>query len=118
MDGLVVIGHATTIGPHGLLVAQVGIAGSVTIGHHVTMGGQTGVAGHLKIGDYVTIGAQSGVMNDVEEKTVVLGSPAMPAAHARRVYMMMTKFPEIVDRLRDAEQRLANLEDVGDTPIA
>jgi len=30
----------------------------------------------------------------------------------------MTKLPEIVARLRDAEQRLANLEDAGDTPIA
>jgi UDP-3-O-[3-hydroxymyristoyl] glucosamine N-acyltransferase len=118
IDGLVVIGHATTIGPHGILVAQTGVAGSVSIGHHVTMGGQTGIAGHLKIGDYVTIGAQSGVMADVEDKAVMIGAPAMPASHARRVYMMMTKLPEIVERLRELEQRLASLEDASDTPIA
>ncbi|CAN5550776.1 UDP-3-O-(3-hydroxymyristoyl)glucosamine N-acyltransferase [soil metagenome] len=117
IDGLVVIGHATTIGPHGILVAQVGIAGSVTIGHHVTIGGQSGVAGHLKLGDYVTVAAQSGVMGDVEDKSVMLGAPAMPASHGRRVYMMMTKLPEIVERVRDLEQRLQNLEDTGDTPI-
>jgi UDP-3-O-[3-hydroxymyristoyl] glucosamine N-acyltransferase len=118
IDGLVVVGHATTIGPHGIIVAQTGIAGSVTIGHHVTMGGQTGIAGHLKIGDQVTIAAQSGVMADVEDKAIMIGAPAMHATHARRVYMMMTKLPEIVERLRDLEQRLANLEDAGDTPIA
>jgi UDP-3-O-[3-hydroxymyristoyl] glucosamine N-acyltransferase len=118
MDGLVVIGHATTIGPHGILVAQTGIAGSVTIGHHVTMGGQTGVAGHLKIGNNVSIGAQSGVMSDVEDNAVMIGAPAMPASRARRVYMMMTKLPELVDRLRDLEQRLASLEDEDDPPIA
>ena len=50
-------------------------------------------------------------MTDVEDKTVMIGSPAMPAAHARRVYMLMTKLPELVDRLRDVEQRLAKLED-------
>jgi len=41
----VVIGHGTKIGPHGLLVAQVGVAGSTTIGHHVTVGGQAGMLG-------------------------------------------------------------------------
>ena len=118
LDGSVVIGHGATIGPHGLLVAQVGIAGSAKIGHHVTIGGQTGVAGHLKLGDHVTVGAQSGVMGDVDDKSILLGAPAMPVSQARRVYALMTKLPEIVARLRDAEQRLANLEDAGDTPIA
>jgi UDP-3-O-[3-hydroxymyristoyl] glucosamine N-acyltransferase len=118
MDGLVVIGHGTTIGPHGILVAQVGIAGSATIGHHVTIGGQTGVAGHLKLGDHVTVGGQSGVTTDVDDNSIMLGAPAMPVSHARRVYMIMTKLPEILQRVRDLESRLQNLEDAGDTPIA
>ncbi|MBC8105768.1 MAG: UDP-3-O-(3-hydroxymyristoyl)glucosamine N-acyltransferase, partial [Anaerolineae bacterium] len=118
MDGSVVIGHGTTIGPHGILVAQVGIAGSVTIGHHITIGGQTGVAGHLKLGDHVTVGGQSGVTTDIDDKSIMLGAPAMPVSHARRVYMILTKLPAIVERVRDLEQRLANLEDAGDTPIA
>jgi len=117
IDQHVVIGHGSTIGEHGLLVAQVGIAGSTTVGHHVTMGGQVGVAGHLKIGNQVTIGAQAGVMSDVEDKQVIIGSPGMPATHARRVYMIFTKLPEIVDRLRDLEQRLEHLETDGADPI-
>ncbi|MGE5610236.1 MAG: UDP-3-O-(3-hydroxymyristoyl)glucosamine N-acyltransferase, partial [Bacillota bacterium] len=88
---LIAIGHGTKIGPHGLMVAQVGIAGSVTIGHHVTIAGQAGLAGHLKIGDNVTIAAQAGVMGDIPDQTTVLGAPAMPANQARRVYSIFTQ---------------------------
>ena len=109
LDSLVVVGHGTKIGPHALLVAQVGIAGSVTIGHHVTMGGQVGVAGHLKIGDNVTVAAQSGVMADIPEQTVMIGSPAMPASHARRVYGIFTQLPELLERIKSLEQQVEEL---------
>lgn len=118
IDMLVVVGHASKIGPHGLLVAQVGIAGSTSVGHHVTMGGQVGVAGHLKIGDNVTVAAQSGVMNDIEDQTIVIGSPAMPAAYARRVYTIFTQLPQVLERIKGLEQQVEELADSGDTPIA
>src|SRR5204862_107096 len=82
IDQLVVVGHGSKIGPHCLLVAQSGIAGSVTLGHHVTLAGQTGVSGHLKIGNQVTVGAQSGIISDIEDQQTVVGSPAMPVSHA------------------------------------
>ncbi|HWP41225.1 MAG TPA: UDP-3-O-(3-hydroxymyristoyl)glucosamine N-acyltransferase [Tepidisphaeraceae bacterium] len=118
IDALVMVGHNTRIGPHGLLVAQVGIAGSVTIGHHVTMAGQVGVAGHLKIGDNVTIAAKAGVMSDIPDQTIVIGVPAMPASQARRVYSIFTQLPELLDRLKAVEQQLEELADSGDTPLA
>jgi UDP-3-O-[3-hydroxymyristoyl] glucosamine N-acyltransferase len=118
IDNLVVIGHGSRIGPHGLLVAQVGIAGSVTIGHHVTMGGQVGVAGHLKIGDNVTIAAKAGVIADVPDQTVMIGIPAMPASQARRVYLFFTQLPELAERIKQIEQQMEELADSGDTPIA
>jgi UDP-3-O-[3-hydroxymyristoyl] glucosamine N-acyltransferase len=105
IDGLVMIGHGTTIGEHGILVAQVAIAGSVTIGHHVTLAGQAGIAGHLKLGDNVTVGAQSGVMTDVEDKTIMIGSPAMPAGQARRVYSLFTQLPELAERVKQLEEK-------------
>jgi UDP-3-O-[3-hydroxymyristoyl] glucosamine N-acyltransferase len=117
IDSLVVIGHGATVGEHGLLVAQTGIAGSTTLGHHVTTGGQVGIAGHLKIGNQVTIAATSGVMSDIEDKQIFMGAPAMPATHARRVYTIFTKLPEIVDRIRTLEQRLDSLEADGGEPI-
>lgn len=118
MDNLVVIGHGVAIGPHGLLVAQTGIAGSVVIGHHVTLGGQVGVAGHLKIGDNVTVAAKAGVMSDVEDQTVLMGLPAMPASQARRVYGAFAQLPELVARIKQLEQQIEELAESGDTPLA
>ena len=108
-DGGVIVGHGTKIGAHGLLVAQVGIAGSVSIGHHATIAGQVGIAGHLKIGDNVTIAAQAGVMNDIPDQTVVMGAPAMPIAQARRVYTVFTQLPDVMDRLKALEQKVEEL---------
>jgi UDP-3-O-[3-hydroxymyristoyl] glucosamine N-acyltransferase len=113
IDNLVAIGHGTKIGAHALLVAQVGIAGSVNVGHHVTMAGQVGVAGHLKIGDGVTIAAQSGVMADIPAQSTMIGAPAMPAAHARRVYYFFTQLPELADRIKKLEQQVGELGDEG-----
>src|SRR4029078_8395987 len=108
-DQLVFVGHGVKVGPHALLVAQTGIAGSVTLGHHVTLAGQTGVSGHLKIGNNVTIGAQSGVISDIDAQSTLVGSPAMPGAPARRVYMHFTQLPEIVERIKSLEQQVEEL---------
>jgi UDP-3-O-[3-hydroxymyristoyl] glucosamine N-acyltransferase len=59
------------------------------------------------VGDRVTVAAQSGVINDVEPGTTLIGSPAMPAAQARRVYTVFTQLPELLERVKKLEQRLA-----------
>lgn len=109
VDQGVVVGHNVRIGEHGLLVAQVGIAGSATLGHHVTLAGQVGVAGHLKIADNVQVGGKSGVMHDLDEAGGYVGTPAMPFAQARRVYSIFTELPELQKRVKELEQRLAQL---------
>jgi UDP-3-O-[3-hydroxymyristoyl] glucosamine N-acyltransferase len=109
MDGLVVVGHNSRIGEHGMIVAQVGIAGSTSVGHHVTLAGQVGVSGHLKIGNNVTVGAQAGVMTDVEDQLTVVGSPAMPASQARRVYSIFTQLPALLDRIKKLEEQVEEL---------
>lgn len=114
IDDLVAIGHGAEIGPHGLVVAQVGIAGSAVLGHHVTLAGQVGVAGHLKIGDFVTVGAQAGIIADIPEKTTLIGSPAMPALRARRVYSIFTQLPEVLDRIKQLEQKVEELSKPAD----
>ena len=108
-SNLIAIAHNTRIGPHGLIVAQVGIAGSVSIGHHVTIAGQVGVAGHLHIGDNVTVAAQSGIMADVPDQSMIMGSPAMPLTRGRRVYAIFTQLPEVLERIRALEQQIAEL---------
>lgn len=113
IDDNVAIGHGAHIGPHGLLVALVGVAGSATLGHHVTLAGQVGVAGHLKIGDGVTVGAQGGIMSDVPDQVTLIGSPAMPAMQARRVYSIFTQLPELVERVKQLEDKVGELSDTG-----
>lgn len=72
------IGHNTDIGPHNLIVAQVGFSGSCKTGSNVTVGGQAGICGHLQIGDQAAITAQSGVTRSVPAKSIYRGTPARP----------------------------------------
>jgi len=110
MSDIIAIGHGCKIGKHCLIVSQTGIAGSTTLGDHVVLAGQVGLAGHLKIGNMVKIGAQSGVMEDIPDKSVVLGSPAQPIGDARRTYIAMMQLPEILKRLKAIERSLPETE--------
>ena len=108
-SNLIAIGHNTRIGPHSLLVAQVGIAGSVKIGHHCVFGGQVGVVGHINIGDNVKIGAQAGVTNDIPDGKAVVGSPALPITQAKRSYTLLKDLPAFRRKLRELEKNLGDL---------
>ncbi|MCX5660222.1 MAG: UDP-3-O-(3-hydroxymyristoyl)glucosamine N-acyltransferase [Planctomycetota bacterium] len=107
---LVAIGHGVTLGPHNLLVAQVGIAGSTQTGAYVVMGGQVGTAGHLKIGDQVQIAAQAGVMTDLEPKTQYGGTPAQKLNDAKRTVLAMARLPDLMGEFRKLQRRVAELE--------
>ena len=105
----VTIGHGTRIGPHCLLVAQVGVAGSTNIGHHCMIGGQVGIVGHITIGNHVTIGAQAGVINSIPDNKVVLGAPAVDANMARRAYSMIQYLPDMRQNIRELQNKMKQL---------
>jgi UDP-3-O-[3-hydroxymyristoyl] glucosamine N-acyltransferase len=107
---MVAIGHGTKIGPHCLLVPQVGVAGSAVLGHHCVLGGQVGVVGHIKIGNMVTIGAQAGVINDIPDGATVLGAPAIDANIAKRAFTMIQYLPEMRKSIRRLEKSIAKIE--------
>jgi UDP-3-O-[3-hydroxymyristoyl] glucosamine N-acyltransferase len=109
IDNLVQVGHNTVIGEHCCLVGQSGVSGSVTIGDFAVLAGQSGVADHAVIGKGVVVGAQCGVPGDLEAG-VWLGTPAMLATTARRVFPAVTRLPETVKRVKDLEERCARLE--------
>ena len=121
LGDLVTIGHGTRIGPHCLLVAQVGVAGSTNIGHHCTIGGQVGIVGHITIGNNVTIGAQAGVINSIPDNKVVLGAPAVDANMARRAYSMIRYLPDMRQSIRDLQNKMkqitSSVESVSDEPV-
>lgn len=78
IDNLVQIGHNCKVGQNCLIVSQVGISGSVKVGNRVVIAGQAGIADHVDIGDDAIVMAQSGISKSVDEKSIVIGSPAMP----------------------------------------
>lgn len=113
IDNLVMVAHGVVIGPHGLLAAQSGIAGSTRIGSHVMMGGQAGAAGHLRIGDRVAVAAKAAVFSDVDDRAFIAGIPAVEHRAWKRSLALVKMLPDLRSRLRALEERLASLEAAG-----
>jgi UDP-3-O-[3-hydroxymyristoyl] glucosamine N-acyltransferase len=110
IDNLVQIGHNCVLGKHCIIVSQTGISGSTRIGNHVTMGGQVGVAGHLVIGDKVMLLAKSGVTKSIPEPGAYTGYPAKPLMEGRKMLTYPARVPELMERIKKLERRLAVLE--------
>jgi len=106
---LVAIGHGAKVGPHCLLVAQVGIAGSATLGHHCVVGGQVGIVGHVNIGNNVMIAAQAGVINNIADGKIVLGAPAIDASQGKRAYSMIQYLPEMRQNIRNLQGQIEKI---------
>lgn len=102
----VVIGHGAIIGPHCLLVPQVGIAGSAELGHHCVLGGQVAVVGHIKVGNMVKVGGQAGVIGDVPDGMTIVGSPAIDANKAKRAYALIETLPDMRKKIKKLEKQL------------
>ena len=109
IDNLVQVGHNVEVGEHSLLVAQVGISGSSRLGRGVVLAGQVGVADHVTLGDGVMAAAQAGIPSDVPAGAKVLGTPARPVMQAKRIMAAESRLPELLQRVRALEQRLARL---------
>jgi UDP-3-O-[3-hydroxymyristoyl] glucosamine N-acyltransferase len=88
-----------------------GISGSVNIGREVVIGGQVGIGDHIKIGDRVMIGSQSGVAKSISPGEVVSGTPTMPHRLWLRTARVITRLPEMYDRLRRLEKKVEELEE-------
>jgi UDP-3-O-[3-hydroxymyristoyl] glucosamine N-acyltransferase len=110
IDNLVQIGHNCIIGKHCVLCGQVGISGSTRVGDYVIMAGQVGVAGHLNIGNQVTFLAKSGVTKDHPEPGAYTGYPAKPLLEGRRMLTYPARVPELLDRIKELEARVAALD--------
>jgi UDP-3-O-[3-hydroxymyristoyl] glucosamine N-acyltransferase len=111
IDDLVMIGHNSTVGRHGILCGQVGLAGSTAVGDGVMLGGQVGVAGHLRIGNGVKAGAQTGIDGDIPDGEVVFGTPHLPHRDALRVIAELRRLPETARAVRDLLARKRKEED-------
>jgi len=110
IDNLVQIAHNVRVGDHTAMAAQVGISGSTTVGRHVQLGGQVGVTGHITIGDESIVLAQSGVSKNTPPRSVLFGTPAIPADKARRSHAHIMRLPALKERVADLQRRIEAIE--------
>jgi len=109
LDNLVQIGHGSQVGEDTAMAAQSGLAGSTKVGNRVFLGGQVGAAGHLTIGDGVVAIAQTGIARSVEAGKMISGSPEMDFGLWKKNYLLMLKFPELVQEVKQLKREVAEL---------
>lgn len=110
IDNLVQIAHNCVVGKHCIIVAQVGVSGSTRLGDSVTLGGQVGVVGHLELGDNVMVLAKSAVTKSLPAAGAYVGYPARPLMEGRKMMALPARIPDLIDRLRELEKKVAALE--------
>lgn len=111
IDDQVMIGHNCKIGNGCMIVSQVGIAGSCVIGDRVVIAGQAGLADHIKIGNDSIIGPSSGVSKSFPEKSIIIGSPAVPRKEFIRQLKTLKDATELIKKFKKYEPLLKAFEE-------
>lgn len=110
IDDQVHVAHNVVLGRNCLLCGQVGIAGSTTIGDNVVMGGQAGVNDHVEIGSNIVIAARASVFGNLDEEGIYSGYPAAPHQKQLRSIAHMRRLPRLMDRIKELEQTVEDLQ--------
>jgi UDP-3-O-[3-hydroxymyristoyl] glucosamine N-acyltransferase len=110
IDNLVHVAHNVKIGPHCLLVAQTGLAGSVHVGRGVILAGQSGVERHVRIGDGARVAGKAGVTRDVPEGATVGGFPARARGGWLRGEAALRRLPSLLQKIQELTRRVESLE--------
>jgi UDP-3-O-[3-hydroxymyristoyl] glucosamine N-acyltransferase len=110
IDNLVQVGHNVQIGPHCIIVGQVGLAGSCRLGTGVVLGGQAAVRDHIEMGDGAMAAACSAVAEDVEAKMIVSGTPAIPHRQSLREQAALRQLPDLRIQVRKLQEEIEKLK--------
>lgn len=110
IDNLVQIGHNARIGPHNLIVSQVGIAGSSSTGAYCVIGGQAAIVGHIHLADGVQLAARAAATKNLASGPYS-GAPAVPYQEGMRLIAGQRMVPKLAERIRRLEQSLQALLD-------
>ncbi len=111
LDNLVQVGHGAEIGPHSLLVAYAGVAGSTRLGRGVVLAARAGVLGHLEVGDGAQIGADALLTDDAPAGARRSGVPAIEHRRWLRVAAATPQLPELIDEVRRLRAELDALKE-------
>lgn len=110
IDNLVQIGHGAIIGPHNIIVAQTGIAGSSETGKHVILAGQVAIAGHIKIADGAILSARTGASKSITKAGKYGGVPAIPLNEYNRISVHLRNIETYIREIKELKERLEKLE--------
>jgi UDP-3-O-[3-hydroxymyristoyl] glucosamine N-acyltransferase len=110
IDNLVQIGHGVRIGKHCILCGQAALAGSAGMDDYAVIGGQVGVADHIFMGKGSKAGAKTGVGKDVPPGQEIWGLWGEERRDAFKMLAAYRRGPEIADRVRELEKKIAELE--------
>ncbi|HEY3379181.1 MAG TPA: UDP-3-O-(3-hydroxymyristoyl)glucosamine N-acyltransferase [Armatimonadota bacterium] len=110
IDNLVHIAHNVQIGPHCLIVAQVGIAGSAVLEAGVIVAPQAGVKDHLHIGAGARVAARAGVTRDVHAGATVSGYPAQSHADQLKLEASLRRVPALMATIKQLERQVSALQ--------
>jgi UDP-3-O-[3-hydroxymyristoyl] glucosamine N-acyltransferase len=111
LDNLIQVGHNVTIGENCLVVAQVGLGGSSKVGDRAVVGGQAGVPDHMQIGNDAVVHAQAGISANVPERSVLIGSPAIPKREFLEREVQIKRLPNLRRMIKELQARVAELEE-------
>src|SRR5581483_11274010 len=111
LDNLIQVAHNCALGEDTVVAAQVGLSGSTTVGRHVIIAGQAATNQHVTINDNVVVGGQAGVTKDVKAGLFVAGTPAQDHKQWKRAQVLVSRLPELFDRLKQVEKQLDGSKD-------
>jgi UDP-3-O-[3-hydroxymyristoyl] glucosamine N-acyltransferase len=106
-----IIGHNVQVGQDCLLVGQIALSGSSSVGDRVTIAGNAGVVGHIHVGDGATVAAKSAVTRSIPAGETVRGFPARPFKQVSIEQRLITKLPQLFERLAALEAQVAAPKD-------
>lgn len=109
IDNLVQLGHGVVIGPHNIIVAQTGIAGSTSTGRHVVLAGQVALAGHIHLDDGVTVAGKSGVTKSLPHGKYG-GIPAIALHEYNRNQVLLRNIDKFIAQVKSVVDRMDRLE--------
>jgi len=118
IDNLVQVGHNCHLGRNVVIAGQAGLSGSVVVEDGAVLGGQAGIADHVTVGRGARVGSQAGVHRDLDGDRAWLGTPAVGATLASRIFAAWKDLPDLLRRVRRLERRLEDHLDRSEAPAA
>jgi UDP-3-O-[3-hydroxymyristoyl] glucosamine N-acyltransferase len=106
MDAHCHVAHNVRIGRDCLLVAYARVAGSTVLEDGVTVAEDVGITDNVRIGRGARIGGGSRVYHDVPAGAEVWGAPARPLAQEKRIQAVLSRLPDLRDKVRSLWRRL------------